>query len=205
MSGEFEREEPTNCPTDDGEALLQAEDGCLQQQQQLLLHQNAYNEQFSPIVTPPSLLSATQENWENHDELHANLVSARQSESSVALKKRSLPEESVDESSDREDNFSEMTESRHPTKRQQTQRADAFERTRFKDIIGHGAVKLRIEEMLLPMALPPSVADSVLTGIRALPASILLYGPPGCGKVRFSLVPACMQGSIHIILNLYCV
>jgi len=62
---------------------------------------------------------------------------------------------------------------------------EAFERTRFKDIIGHGAVKLRIEEMLLPMALPISVADSVLTGIRALPASILLYGPPGCGKVCF--------------------
>jgi len=61
--------------------------------------------------------------------------------------------------------------------------SETFEKTRFKDIIGHGAIKLRIEEMLLPLALPQSIASSVLTGIRALPASILLYGPPGCGKV----------------------
>ena len=61
---------------------------------------------------------------------------------------------------------------------------ETFERTRFKDVIGHGSVKMRIEEILLPLALPPCVADAVLTGIRALPASIMLYGPPGCGKVR---------------------
>lgn len=35
---------------------------------------------------------------------------------------------------------------------------------RFKDIIGHGHAKLRIEELLLPMALPLSVTNSVLTG-----------------------------------------
>ena len=61
----------------------------------------------------------------------------------------------------------------------------SFEQTRFSDIIGHAAVKLRIDEMLLPLTLPPDVTDLVLSGIRAQPASILLYGPPGCGKVRF--------------------
>lgn len=61
--------------------------------------------------------------------------------------------------------------------------ADSFEKTRFKDIIGHGAVKLRLDELLLPLALPEKITQTVLVGIRALPASILLYGPPGCGKV----------------------
>jgi len=60
----------------------------------------------------------------------------------------------------------------------------SMEKTRFSDIIGHGAVKLRIEEILLPIGLPPALADSILTGVRAMPTSILLYGPPGCGKVR---------------------
>lgn len=59
----------------------------------------------------------------------------------------------------------------------------AHEKTRLKDIIGHGAVKLRIDELLLPMGLPAAVANSVFTGIRSIPASILLHGPPGCGKV----------------------
>ena len=35
---------------------------------------------------------------------------------------------------------------------------------RFSDIVGHGAVKLRLDEVLLPMALPPALADSILTG-----------------------------------------
>jgi SpoVK/Ycf46/Vps4 family AAA+-type ATPase len=56
--------------------------------------------------------------------------------------------------------------------------------TRFSDIIGHASVKLRIDEMLLPLALPPSLSESILTGVRSLPACLLLYGPPGCGKVR---------------------
>ena len=64
-----------------------------------------------------------------------------------------------------------------------TKTAESFEKTRFKDIIGHGAVKLRLDELLLPLALPEKITQTVLVGIRALPASILLYGPPGCGKV----------------------
>lgn len=55
--------------------------------------------------------------------------------------------------------------------------------TRFSDIIGHHDVKLRMEEALLPFALPTELVETVLTGIRAMPTSILLFGPPGCGKV----------------------
>jgi hypothetical protein len=36
--------------------------------------------------------------------------------------------------------------------------------TKFNDIIGHSHVKLRLEEVLLPLALPPQLADSILTG-----------------------------------------
>lgn len=59
-----------------------------------------------------------------------------------------------------------------------------MEETRFADIVGHGSAKLHMEELLLPLALPAEVADAVFTGARAMPASVLLYGPPGCGKVR---------------------
>jgi hypothetical protein len=37
--------------------------------------------------------------------------------------------------------------------------------TRFNDVIGHSSVKLRIDEMLLPLALPPALAQSILTGM----------------------------------------
>lgn len=59
-------------------------------------------------------------------------------------------------------------------------------KTRFSDIIGHGSAKLRLDEMLLPLALPPSLAQNILTGVRSIPASILLYGPPGCGKTQLA-------------------
>ena len=36
--------------------------------------------------------------------------------------------------------------------------------TRFHDVIGHGAAKLRIQEVLLPLALPRDLTDSILTG-----------------------------------------
>ena len=59
--------------------------------------------------------------------------------------------------------------------------------TRFKDIIGHQSIKLRLDEVLLPLALPASLSRTILKGVRSLPASILMYGPPGCGKVRTHL------------------
>ena len=83
----------------------------------------------------------------------------------------------------------------------------SFEQTRFSDIIGHSHAKLRIDEVsclvelrpwtlsasnfsclsfqiLLPLVLPFSIAESILSGVRSQPTSILLFGPPGCGKVR---------------------
>lgn len=68
--------------------------------------------------------------------------------------------------------------------------------TRFSDIIGHASVKLRIDEMLLPLALPPALADSILTGVRSLPACLLLYGPPGCGKVRIRIAWYCRFATV---------
>jgi hypothetical protein len=35
---------------------------------------------------------------------------------------------------------------------------------RFSDIIGHGAAKLRLDEMLIPLALPSCLASRILTG-----------------------------------------
>lgn len=55
--------------------------------------------------------------------------------------------------------------------------------TRFDDIIGHKVVKQRLNEVLLPLALPHELIQSVLTGIRSLSPSVLMFGPPGCGKV----------------------
>ena len=58
----------------------------------------------------------------------------------------------------------------------------------FKDIIGHQSVKLRLDEVLLPLALPANLSRSILTGVRSLAASIFMYGPPGCGKVCKTVV-----------------
>lgn len=57
---------------------------------------------------------------------------------------------------------------------------------RFSDIIGHSAVKLRLDEVLLPIALPPAMVDTILVGVRSFSASILLFGPPGCGKTQLA-------------------
>ena len=86
-----------------------------------------------------------------------------------------------------EDPAAQSPQQQHPHRRKRRKPdAPAQEKTRLKDIIGHGAVKLRIDEIILPLGLPAAVADSVLTGIRALPASILLHGPPGCGKTQLA-------------------
>lgn len=62
------------------------------------------------------------------------------------------------------------------------------EASRLNDIIGHSALKTRVQEILLPLKLPLNVVSSVLKGIRSMPASILLYGPPGeLGRSRYNL------------------
>jgi ATPase family associated with various cellular activities (AAA)/AAA+ lid domain len=55
------------------------------------------------------------------------------------------------------------------------------EASTLDEIVGHDEAKIRVQEVLL--SLSPRFS-AVMTGIRALPPSILLYGPPGCGKVR---------------------
>ncbi len=51
-------------------------------------------------------------------------------------------------------------------KRRQSQIRDSHTlvNVSFRDIIGHGQAKLRLDEALLPLALPSDLADSVLTG-----------------------------------------
>jgi SpoVK/Ycf46/Vps4 family AAA+-type ATPase len=149
------------------------------------------------IVTPSSFMLATQDDdWEqghedNEQVEHDENVAPQRTVLSSSFTISRTPGTTVEDCLDREsvDNgepcvTADESQIKSKKRKQQKSYPDNFERTRFKDIIGHGAVKLRIEEILLPMALPPIVADTVLTGIRALPASILLYGPPGCGKVR---------------------
>jgi SpoVK/Ycf46/Vps4 family AAA+-type ATPase len=75
---------------------------------------------------------------------------------------------------------------RGPPKRRKKETRIMQETTRLNDIIGHGGVKLRIDELILPLGLPVAVASAVLTGIRATPASVLLYGPPGTGKTQLA-------------------
>ena len=48
----------------------------------------------------------------------------------------------------------------------QTNSSSLMSTVRFRDIIGHSTAKLRLEEALLPLALPPSLADSILVGMQ---------------------------------------
>ena len=58
--------------------------------------------------------------------------------------------------------------------------------TRLRDIIGHDQIKWRLDELLLPLALPVQVARRIWTGIRKPAVSILFFGPPGCGKTQLA-------------------
>ncbi|KAL9182029.1 hypothetical protein ACHAXT_012372 [Thalassiosira profunda] len=72
---------------------------------------------------------------------------------------------------------------------------------RFRDIIGHSQAKLRLDEALLPLALPADLASTVLAGIRAAPASILLHGPPGCGKTQLAKAVAGEAGAAFLCVG----
>ena len=48
-------------------------------------------------------------------------------------------------------------------------------KVRFNHIIGHADAKLRLDEVLLPLALPSSIADSVLTGKSKVYLSVRLH------------------------------
>ena len=120
-----------------------------------------------PVTTTSSSLTTEQEmttrtNEENDEDTSSSINSTR---------KRSLPGPEQDP---------ETTESTSSI---------VIPTTTFADIIGHGAVKLRLDEILLPLALPPPLVSKVLCGIRSTSASILLSGPPGCGKTQ--LAQAC--------------
>lgn len=56
--------------------------------------------------------------------------------------------------------------------------------TQFSDIIGHGTVKLRLDELLLPLALPLSVSSSIL---RGEPYSIVFPVEPTAAVTTFLL------------------
>jgi SpoVK/Ycf46/Vps4 family AAA+-type ATPase len=58
-------------------------------------------------------------------------------------------------------------------------------------VVGLGAAKMCIREILeLPFLLPPGT----LTGIRALPSAVLLWGPPGTGKTLLAEASAAESG-----------
>ena len=63
----------------------------------------------------------------------------------------------------------------------------------FKDIIGHRSVKLRLEEIILPLKLPSELSMSVFRGIRSIPTSVLLMGPPG----KYSFLMAIISLEIY--------
>ena len=76
---------------------------------------------------------------------------------------------------------------------------------RLRDIVGHAAVKLRLDELLLPLALPPTVYGQVFTGLRAVTPSVLLFGPPGTGYVVIFTwrVGECVPWIVALLLSTF--
>ena len=137
----------------------------------------------SPITPPPDdVIENDNENNEARDTIVSQHETKRKenTDSATIASKRKRREEELLSEEDRPGESSTEDD---------TNNSNAI--IRFQDIIGHQSVKLRLDEVLLPLALPPTLSKEILKGIRSLPTSILFYGPPGCGKVRISLSSNC--------------
>lgn len=126
---------------------------------------------------------------ESHSPPPPSVSQSQSQDDSPGSDNHSVPVEPMASATSRSSSLSSSSGSTtQPSRKRKMSPRDAsdcvMEKTRFEDIIGHSAVKVRCDEILLPMALPTSVTDSILTGVRSLPASMLLYGPPGCGKTK---------------------
>jgi ATP-dependent Zn protease len=120
------------------------------------------------------------------EENDSSCITQTQVDGSPTYTKEPLYSETSDASAPSSSESSSLSRKRKNSSVREASESIATETTRFTDIIGHAAVKVRCDELLLPLGLPSSVTDSILVGVRSLPASILLYGPPGCGKTKLA-------------------
>eukprot|EP00934_Nitzschia_sp_Nitz4_P003717 Nitzschia sp. Nitz4//scaffold2_size372955//159091//160464//NITZ4_000413-RA/size372955-snap-gene-0.27-mRNA-1//1//CDS//3329546748//3707//frame0 len=126
-------------------------------------------------------LSLPKDNWEQWIASNPNEAPHR-SPSSLSTFPREYPGLTKNRSHLVEHSTSEETQ---PANEDDTCMSDT-KMPRFHDIVGHDAIKERLDEVLLPLALPPSIAKQILQGVRSLAASILMFGPPGCGKTQMA-------------------
>lgn len=163
-----------------------------------------------PPTSKGVIVSPTLPSLPDHDHFRRSLGDSSSSSSNPTMQRQICPSDALDEAHAAYSAASELdgaSDEDSSRKRKLPECNICFEKTRFSDIIGHGAAKVRIEELLLPLALPPAVANAVLTGVRALPASLLLHGPPGCGKVGRLLLLRCVivaviaRSHAHILLD----
>lgn len=136
---------------------------------------------FDNLATNTSAMGPIRDNEENHR--HNNFLPSSQNCDPSAVSECEGKDDEGEEEESTINDFATKTDKSHTSQ-------GGYEpppiNASFRDIIGHGQAKLRLDEALLPLALPPDLADSVLSGIRAAPASILLHGPPGCGKTKLA-------------------